>query len=368
MELTSIFVDIHSKETLENGVYEVISLLRPKWIPRSALIHKTFSGGLTNKLVGVYIDGRKDEMVLIRIYGQNSDLMIDREKEIRNMKILHENGCGAELYAIFQNGIAYQYLSGSILSVESVREPNVYPAVATACAKMHSIKPPLNKEGASSEKEACLWKLLRKFQSLSPEGLQEDPKRNEHFKRVIPFTKYELAEEIEKMKTLLEKKVSERAKIRLCHNDLMPTNILINNDIKNVGDVLSASFIDYEYGDWNYREYDIANHFNEFVGLPDENTGEMNYEKYYPSKEFQLKWLREYLKNINTITSGSNVEPSQNEIEELYDLVSYFTPLCHLVWGIWSLVQSKYSDIDFDYINYAAQRLKQYKADSRKLF
>ena len=57
--------------------------------------------------------------------------------------------------------------------------------------------------------------------------------------------------------------------------------------------VPKVNFIDYEYGDYNYREYDIANHFNEFVGMGDEN-GNLDYEKFYPSKDFQLLWIDEY--------------------------------------------------------------------------
>merc|ERR1711902_394902 len=123
----------------------------------------------------------------------------------------------------------------------------------------------------------------------------------------------------------------------------MPTNILINQPSENVNEAVSASFIDYEYGDWNYREYDIANHFNEFVGLPDEKTGHMYYEKLYPSKEFRLKWLQEYIRNTKKINFDRIFEPTLEEIEELDELVSYFTPLGHLIWGIWSLVQAKFS-------------------------
>ena len=367
MELPDIYISITSEESIQNGILEILSLTRPEWVPRSAIDYKIFSGGLTNKLVGAYFNGKKEEMILVRIYGQNSELMIDRQKEIKNMQILHENGCGAKLYAIFQNGIAYQYLSGTILSVESIQESNIFPAVAAACSKIHSIKSPPNKDSTSTEREACLWNLLKRFQRLSPDGLPEKPKLDEYFKRVIPFSKAELAHEIDKMQALFEDKVLKRAKIVFCHNDLMPTNILINQTTENADEAVSASFIDYEYGDWNYREYDIANHFNEFVGLPDAKTGQMYYENLYPTKEFRLKWLKEYIKNTKKINFDQTVEPTHEELEELDELVSYFTPLGHLVWGIWSLVQAKFSDIDFDYINYAAERLKQYKIDCSKI-
>lgn len=44
------------------------------------------------------------------------------------------------------------------------------------------------------------------------------------------------------------------------HNDLLLGNVIWDKVAKK------ASFIDYEYGASNYQPYDIANHFNEFVG------------------------------------------------------------------------------------------------------
>lgn len=88
------------------------------------------------------LSGKKEEMILIRVYGHNSELMIDRLSEIRNMKLLHANDCGSELFASFQNGLAYQFLPGTMLTMESVIDPVVFPLVAKACAKMHLIKIP----------------------------------------------------------------------------------------------------------------------------------------------------------------------------------------------------------------------------------
>ena len=78
--------------------------------------------------------------------------------------------------------------------------------------------------------------------------------------------------------------------------------------------VPKVNFIDYEYGDYNYREYDIANHFNEFVGMGDEN-GNLDYEKFYPSKGFQLLWINEYLKQFNHC-KGNNHDPTKQMVSE----------------------------------------------------
>ena len=48
--------------------------------------------------------------------------------------------------------------------------------------------------------------------------------------------------------------------------------------------------------------------------MGDEN-GNLDYEKYYPSKHFQLLWIREYLTGINN-GEGKNTEPIQAEVTE----------------------------------------------------
>lgn len=46
-----------------------------------------------------------------------------------------------------------------------------------------------------------------------------------------------------------------------CHNDLLLTNILHDQEKNKV------TFIDFEYAGYNYQAFDIANHFAEFAGM-----------------------------------------------------------------------------------------------------
>lgn len=143
---------------------------------------------------------------------------------------------------------------------------------------------------------------------------------------------------------MLRRDAEEKCKSVFCHNDALLENIIVDGD--------KVSFIDYEYGDRNYREYDIANHFGEFVGV----GGSLDYSKHYPSKDFQLNWIREYL-------GGDSADPE--EVEKLQVMVDRFSGLPHLTWGIWALIQSKHSNIDFDFLDYAIQRLNFYKKRRR---
>lgn len=48
--------------------------------------------------------------------------------------------------------------------------------------------------------------------------------------------------------------------IVFCHNDLLLANVIYSEEKHSV------TFIDYEYANYNYQAFDIANHFAEFAG------------------------------------------------------------------------------------------------------
>ena len=71
--------------------------------------------------------------------------------------------------------------------------------------------------------------------------------------------------------TLVEK--HSQSPVVFSHNDLLGANILQpDHDSELV-------LIDFEYAEYNYRGFDLANHFNEYAGF------ECEYDK-YPNKVF----------------------------------------------------------------------------------
>lgn len=114
-----------------------------------------------------------------------------------------------------------------------------------------------------------------------------------------------------------------------------------------------VKFIDYEYAGYNYQAYDIGNHFNEFAGL-----NEVDYSL-YPDRNLQLQWLRSYLEAYKEYKEQST-EVSSTEVEVLYVQVNRFALASHFFWGLWALIQAKYSTIDFDFLGYAVLRFSQY--------
>lgn len=64
----------------------------------------------------------------------------------------------------------------------------------------------------------------------------------------------------------------------------------------------------------------------------------------YPTKELQTSWLKIYLTEFN------GKSPAEEEIEKLYVHVNQFVLLSHIKWGIWALIQTEHSYINFDYL------------------
>lgn len=139
-----------------------------------------FTDGITNKLVGCFYPSTLtsnclsqqtttdtsavDDVVLVRVYGNKTDLLIDRKAEKRNIQLLHTYGFAPSLYAVFKNGLAYEYVDGVTLTPDTVKEPKVWVLVAKRLAEMHKVSC-----GNDLPKVAGLRMKTDKFLDLLPE-------------------------------------------------------------------------------------------------------------------------------------------------------------------------------------------------------
>jgi len=46
-----------------------------------------FTDGITNKLLGCFHEDFPEDIVLVRVYGHKTDLLIDRNAETRNIQV-----------------------------------------------------------------------------------------------------------------------------------------------------------------------------------------------------------------------------------------------------------------------------------------
>lgn len=329
------------EDKLTDGAVTVLSVIRPKWV-KDKINFKVFTDGITNKLVGCFYEDFPEDVVLVRVYGHKTDLLIDRNAETRNIQILHDAGYAPHLYATFTNGLAYEYVPGVILNTTSCRDPEVYPLVARMMAQMHRVQ-----SCNDVSKQPSLWLKIQQFLDIMPQHL-DDPKKQARFVELIP-PKCKLEEEY----AIIKKELSGLGSpLVFCHNDLLLANVIYNSKKKTV------TFIDYEYSSLNYQGFDIGNHFAEFAGV-----SEVDYSA-YPSPEFQRQWLRIYLETFQSESPEAEVcnSVTEEDISLLYVQVNKFALASHFLWAIWALIQAEHSNIDFDFLWYADVRLKEYFA------
>uniref|UniRef100_A0A7G3AHH4 ethanolamine kinase n=1 Tax=Lutzomyia longipalpis TaxID=7200 RepID=A0A7G3AHH4_LUTLO len=323
-------VTIH-EATIFEGARKILEKIRPTW-PSEGIEFKLFTDGITNKLVGCFYGDVKDT-VLIRVYGNKTDLLIDRTAETRNIRMLHSFGLAPQLYATFNNGLAYEFVPGVTLTPESVIKPSVWTLVAQKMAQMHRLQC-----WTEIPRIPMLRGKLEKFLSLIPETFTRPEIHVRVKDQFLPLSK--LRAEVDQLCDHLENLGSP---VVFSHNDLLLGNVVYTESLRQV------TFIDYEYAAYNYQAFDIGNHFTEFAGID-----EVDYTR-YPSREFQMNWLRVYLE-----TFQHPQKVTQNDLDRLYVHVNQFALASHLFWTVWALIQAEHSTINFDFVKFAQVRYGEY--------
>lgn len=126
--------------------------------------------------------------------------------------------------------------------------------------------------------------------------------------------------------------------------------------------------IDFEYCAYNYRGFDIANHFLEW-------TYDYTNDKYpfffhrpsdYPNSQQIDNFITTYLTNVD-VDEDSNEKkiPTIDEKNQLLEEIALFSLASHLFWLTWAIVNI-HQEIEFGYFEYAEIRLNQYIEAKRK--
>lgn len=140
-EYRTVEVEVNESD-LENSLKKVIELVHPEWIEHFSEDMKIIplSGGISNKLYACYPKSKgfnSTETLLFRIYGKNTELVVDREHEIATMTLMQSIGLGPKFYCRFAHGICYEYLPGAIVDQKMASQPDIYAKIAEATASMH---------------------------------------------------------------------------------------------------------------------------------------------------------------------------------------------------------------------------------------
>ena len=273
----------------KNLLYKLFPRLKEEQV-----VFKEETTGLTNKLVKCTTETKT---VLIRTFGANSELLIDRDQETKNFDHLSVLGLCPEVYAHFDNGMVYGYVEGDVFTLKDMTTKA--ELVAKHLAEWHQIKM------RHKVSKPSLFDTIDDWLEKVPVNA-----------KLLGLSKADLIIESKLLQAALE---AFDSPVVFCHNDLQVGNVIYNNERNSV------AFIDFEYGAPNFRGFDIGNHFNEFGGI------EGDWEK-FPGPEVRIAWFKTYL----TMILGHC--PSHQEISNLEREVLGFSLASHFFWAVWSVV------------------------------
>ncbi|KAI5640859.1 hypothetical protein M9H77_00161 [Catharanthus roseus] len=322
-----------SLSDMKPRVVELCKDLFKKWsnLDESRFSLETVSGGITNLLLKVSVREEKGNTVdmTVRLYGPNTDYVINRERELQAIPYLSAAGFGAKLLGIFGNGMVQSFIYARTLTPSDMRKPKLAAEIAKQLHKFHQVDIP-------GSREPQLWDDIFKFYAKASCLNFDD---NEKQKKYDTISFKEIHNEVTNLKELTGQL---HAPVVYAHNDLLSGNLMLNDDEDKL------YFIDFEYGSYSYRGFDIGNHFNEYAGY------DCDYSL-YPNKEEQYHFFRNYLHPERP------EEVSDKDLHALYVETNVYMLASHLYWALWALIQAKMSPIDFDYLGYFFLRYNEYK-------
>lgn len=127
----------------------LILALFPHWSKDEAHIDFVrFTDGITNTLLkavnrrpGVSKADMDREAVLLRAYGNGTDVLIDREREAANHELLMKYNLAPQLLARFNNGMLYRFIPGAVAQPKDLADPQILTAIAKRLAQWHARVP-----------------------------------------------------------------------------------------------------------------------------------------------------------------------------------------------------------------------------------
>ena len=265
---------------------------------------KELAGGLSNKIYLI------NDAVLLRIFGQHSDALVNSKNERYVMRELGKRGIAPQILLEFDNGRLEQFIKNSrSLSLNDLVNQQILENLVIKIKEIHHTELELDKTPV----------LCKNIENWFVEA-----------KKVLPD--HDVYEFKDTVIGLINGATT--VGICLCHNDLQKNNILINKDDSTV------KLIDFEYSGYNYIEFDIANFLCE-LSID------------YLDSEFKINEEVDIIiqKRICTLYLQD---------PDLFDNLKPFIIAAHFLWTLWAIVKSGTGG-SFDYRQYANVRFNMLK-------
>lgn len=213
------------------------------------------TNGITNSLVLCVAPSLK---LLIRVYGINSHVLIDRKQELLNLRVLANLLLAPQLYCRFNNGLVYGFVEGKVISVKQMGDVHIASLIAKTMATWHKVKLPKEEHLASEPSLKVLLHKDLRLASLVTETNSSPyknpapqlfptlakwiaasiphltavpssftcPKKQERF-LTSKISIAALEQELSDIKTIIE---ALNAPVVFCHNDLLSGNIIYHKE------------------------------------------------------------------------------------------------------------------------------------------
>jgi thiamine kinase-like enzyme len=263
-------------------------------------------GGITNKNFRVAMGGSE---YVIRVPGKDTSLLgIDRGAERDSGELASSLGISPEVVAMLTDPpcLVTRFVEGETLDSEQLRDPATLADVAASLAKLHS-------SGATLPTEFDSFRVVEDYaQTAADRGVE------------VPGSYEEAHGHSKRIEAALSG--PEHAPVP-CHNDLLAANFIRGDQLW---------IVDWDYAGMGDRYFDLGN--------------------FAVNNELDDAAAQAFL------TAYFGEEPGERRTATLR-LFRFMSDFREAMWGV---VQQGISDLDFDFVDYAAkhfQRLRDAAAD-----
>lgn len=288
-----------SNDMTQDLTYEHCIELMPEWRGLDLRI-SVLTGGITNKLYRVQLPDGGDYVV--RVYGEKTDLFIDRDTEADTIRRLGPVGVAPKLvkYLREKNVTIVEFIPGTVLKNGDFLKDDLLKLLVRPIKRIHSCSVELSRTFEPFAEVARLFEVLTQVGTVYPE-----------------FDIRGTVETLGRIWAVVNISLSD---FLPCHNDLLADNFVMVEGRGRYPE--SIYLIDWEYAGMNTPYYEFGDMFQE-IRVP---------------RQVEEKILRIYWEDHN--------------MDEHIRKTDMLKPFPDIYWFLWSLIQLNISSIDFDYYNY----------------
>jgi thiamine kinase-like enzyme len=257
-------------------------------------------GGITNALYRVKVTDDMD--YVFRIYGEKTELFIDRDAEAEIMRLVEPLHISPKLvkYLPREDITIIEFIEGYTLKNEDFLNEDLWENIIRPIRILHGCgKATLRVFDPITE-----IKYMRKILS----GLN------------VSYPEFKIDDTVGILERISVTADVQKSDYVLCHNDLLADNFMLTEEKGRYGEPMYL--IDFEYAGMSCIWYDLADMLQEIL-VP-------------PAVERSL---------LNMYWEG------KKEDFNMY-MIDLFKPFPDIYWFLWSLIQLNISSLEFDYYNY----------------